>query len=225
MTFVGRPLLALCAWAAVALMTTGCSDALTVHPVALPTDPAPDVPSIAGTWLYAEPDGSGSSTRIVIDGEDAAGERCRDLEVTFHDGSTEIKVADEVCLVEFNGHLVAELRDPGTSQFYRQYLVRGGDERFEVCAMAPVWLAFEQLAKDSPVGYSLESLQYTVRERGDSRLMMLISKSPELRDFLTSALPELAAFCDTAKTDEMRWYAYVRSEEQEDEGEGDAPGE
>jgi hypothetical protein len=219
MTFVGRPYPAVCALLGAAALLAGCSDALTVHPVASATDPTPDVPAIAGTWRYADPDGSVDRTRIVITGEDQAGARCRQLEVTFHDGDAHNTLGDQICFVDFNGHLVAELRSPESSQFYRQYLVRSSEDSFELCAPVPVWLAFEQLAKDYPVGYSLDSLQHTVRKQGDSELMVLISSSKELRDFLTVALPELAAFCDTEKTGEMRWLRFVRSEDEGADGE------
>lgn len=224
MRFIGRPCLAACSLLA-AVTLSGCSDALTVHPVALATDPVPDVPAIVGTWHYADPDGSIDRTRIVIAGEEQVGARCRQLDVTFRDGDGQNKLGDEICFVEFNGHLVAELRSPESSELYRQYLVRSGEDSFEICAGAPVWLAFEELAKDYPVGYSLDSLQYTVRERGETKLMVLISKSKDLRDFLTVALPELAAFCDTAKTDEMRWVKFVRAEEPDDEGDEGQPSE
>jgi hypothetical protein len=225
MTFVGRPFPEACALVVAAALLTGCSDALTVHPVALATDPAPDVPAIAGTWLYADPDGTSSRDRIVIAGADQAGARCRQLDVTFHEGDGSNPLGNQICFVEFNGHLIAELRGAEPPELYRQFLVRGDADEFEVCAMAPVWLAFEQLAKDYPVGYSLSNLQYTTREQGDSRLMVLISSSRELRDFLTVALPELASFCDTAKADETRWYRFVRSDEAEKDSGADPAGE
>jgi hypothetical protein len=213
MSSTGRPVPASLGLLAVAIALAGCSEALTVHPVALPVDPAPDVPALAGTWIWGGSDGASDGTRVEIVGSDQPGQRCRRLTVTFLEGDTRHELGDELCLVEFNGHLVAELRDDEWPSLYRQYLVRSHDDRFELCGAGTVWLALAELPKEYPVGYSLESLQYTVRQQGDSQLMMLVSDSKSLREFLTLALPELAAFCDTAKTDELRWVGFVRAEE------------
>lgn len=221
----GRPVAAVPGILAAVFALAGCSEALTVHPVALPADPAPDVPAVAGTWRLGDADGTSDRTRVEIVGTDQPGQRCRQVEVTFREGETSHALGDEVCFVEFNGHLIAELHDEEWPSLYRQYLVRSHDDRFEVCSVGTVWLALAALPEEYPVGYSLETLQYTIRQQGESSLMMLISDSKALREFLTLALPELAAFCDTAKTDELRWLEFVRSEEPESGAEDDPSGD
>jgi hypothetical protein len=81
-------------------------------------------------------------------------------------------------------------------RLHRQYLVRIGDDRIETCSLWPVWVLLDELSKDGPTGYALDTLQYTVREKGESGLMVFISKPEEMRDFLEVALPELASACD-----------------------------
>jgi hypothetical protein len=225
MSSAGRSIRCSLATLAAALALAGCSEALTVHPVALPTDPVPDVPAVAGTWLLSDLDGTSDRTRIEIAGIDQPGQRCRMVKVTFHEGGTRHELGDEICFVEFNGHLIAELHDDDWPSLYRQFLVRSHDDRFEVCSMGTVWLALAALPDEYPVGYSLDTLQYTVRQQGESNLMMLVSDSKALREFLTLALPELAAFCDTAKTDELRWIEFVHSEVTDEGGDGEPSGD
>ncbi len=205
--FTGRAI----ALAAVASLA-GCADALTVHPVVMLEDPVPDVPSLTGQWRVA--DGVHEDT-LTIDGLPQDTSQCREGRGDFRSGSDEFS-STRVCFVEFDGQLIAEV-DVGTptTGFFRQFLVRVEENRLEVCGMAPVWALFQALAKENPVGYSLETLQYTTREEEFYLLMVLISKPDEMREFLRTALPELASACDNKTSPGFEWVTFERVTEEE----------
>lgn len=193
----------------------GCGDALTVHRVASALDAAPDVPSIAGHWIVRNDDGE--PTVLQIDGADVRGARCREARVTYLEDGDTMELGDEVCFVEFNGHLVAELRSASDPKFFRQYLVRITDEKIEVCGAHPIWLMLKALTEDRPTGYSLDSLAFTSRDEGDeSELLVLVSDRREMREFLELALPELAAACDSGGEDLFKWFAFEKMSPEEE---------
>jgi hypothetical protein len=110
---------------------------------------------------------------------------------------------------------VAELRTVApTAGFYRQYLVRIDADRIEICTGLPVWVVFAELQKQGPVGFSLDTLQYTVRDQQSGDLMVFISRPEPLREFLEIALPEVVALCDLGE-DDMEWIAFERYEPDE----------
>jgi hypothetical protein len=194
----------------------GCGDALTVHRVASALDPAPDVPSIAGHWLMRS-DGGDPVGVLQIEGADVRGARCRDVQVTYLEDDDTMELGDQVCFVEFNGHLVAELRSTSDPKFFRQYLVRITDEKIEVCGAHPIWLMLKALTEDRPTGYSLDSLAFTSRDEGDeSELLVLVSDRREMREFLELALPELAAACDSGGEDLFKWFAFEKMSPEEE---------
>ena len=207
--------------AAVALLA-GCGDAVTVHSVVLHDDPVPDVPSLVGRWQPAE--SGGGDGFLEIEGNPGDLGRCREGSGRYRSGSDEFG-AKRVCFVELDGYLVAEIETtPPTGfveWFYRQYLVRVEEDRLEVCGGWPVWAMFQALAEQHPVGYSLDALKYTTRESEFYSLMVLISKPEELREFLRSALPELAAACDTHTNSEIAWAAFERVPEEDEESADD----
>jgi hypothetical protein len=194
---------------------SGCGDALTVHRVASALDAAPDVPSIAGRWLMRSDDGEPAV--LQIEGADVRGARCREAQVTYLEDGDTIELGDEVCFVEFNGYLVAELRSASDPQFFRQYLVRITDEKIEVCGAHPIWLMLEWLTEDRPTGYSLDSLAFTSRDEGDeSDLLVFVSDRQEMREFLELALPELSAACDAGGEDFFKWFAFEKMSPEEE---------
>jgi hypothetical protein len=200
--------------AAVALLA-GCGDAITVHSVVLRDDPVPDVPSLVGRW---KPAGSGGGNGfLAIEGNPEDLGRCREGTGRLSSGSDEFS-AKRVCFVEFDGYLVAEIETaPPMEGFYRQYLVRVEEDRLEVCGEWPVWVLLQALAEERPVGYALEALQHTTRLEQYYSLMVLISEPEELREFLRTALPELAAACDTHTSSEIAWAAFERVTEEDEE--------
>lgn len=200
--------------AAVALLA-GCADAITVHSVVLHDDPVPEVPSLVGRWQPARSGGGGGFLEIEGNPEDLG--RCREGTGRYVSGSDEFS-ATRVCVVELDGYLVAEIETaPPTEGFYRQYLVRIDKDRLEVCGEWPVWVMFRALAEEQPVGYSLDALRYTIREEHWYSLMVLISRPEEQREFLRTALPELAAACDTHASSEIAWAAFERVTEEDEE--------
>lgn len=208
--------------AAVALLA-GCADAITVHSVVLRDDPVPDVPSLVGRW---RPAASGGGTAfIAIEGNPDDLGQCREGTGRLSSGSNEAS-ATRICFVELDGYLIAEIESaPPIEGFYRQYLVRVEENRLEVCGEWPVWVLFLALAEEHPVGYSLDALQYTTRESEFYSLMVLISKPEELREFLRTALPELASACDTHTSSEIAWAALERVMEEEEESAEEDAGE
>lgn len=208
--------------AAVALLA-GCGDAITVHSVVLHDDPAPEVPSLVGRWQPARSGGGDGFLEIEGNPEDLG--RCREGTGRYSSGSEEFS-AKQVCFVDLDGYLIAEIETaPPTEGFYRQYLVRIEEDRLEVCGEWPVWVMFQGLANEHPVGYSLDALKYTTRESEFYELMVLISKPEELREFLRSALPELAAACDTHTSSEIAWAAFERVTEEDEESADDEAAE
>lgn len=204
------------ALAALALLA-GCADALTVHSIVPDDDPVPDVPVIAGTWKRALPDGQAT---ITFDGVADDVGQCREGKGRYQSAENDF-AATQVCFVEINGYLLAEVASETQSPgFQRQFLVRfDGDDRFEVCGELTLWLLLRNLAEEHAVGYSLDSLQHTTREDGYFVLMVFIAQRKEMREFLASALPELAAACDGGTTTLTAWVPYDRVPE--DDGPSD----
>jgi hypothetical protein len=114
-----------------------------------------------------------------------------------------------------NGQLLAEFHTTKPADFYRQYLVRIQSDQIEVCGGLPVWILLKELKDDRPVGYSLDSLQYTVREQEKGDLMVIISPPDEMRSFLAIALPELGSACDLAGHD-FKWAPFERLADEDD---------
>jgi hypothetical protein len=199
----------------------GCTDAVTVHPLVTAETRDPDVPSITGTWIAGADAGSGKDIEdlptLEIEGNEADLRQCRKGRIVFHEGSDTSDVGQDVCFVDINGHLIAEVQTPAPYVFYRQFLVRVDRDAIAVCGALPVWVLLQDIQDSSVTGYSLESLPFTVRKRNDDDLMVFISKSRELRDFLELALPELASVCDRAEAagkrdfDDFTWVVFERA--------------
>jgi hypothetical protein len=191
----------------------GCTDAVTVWPIAqgVPLDGV-EVPPLAGHWRVAG-EGEGAPTLEVghVPGERS---QCRGGRVTYTEGGDVSELGDQTCFVDLGGSLVAELRSVAPmAGFYRQYLVRVDSDRIEVCVGLPVWVILAELQK-GPVGFSLDTLQYTVRDQETGDLMVFISRPEPLREFLEIALPEAVARCDRAD-DDFKWIAFERYEPEE----------
>jgi hypothetical protein len=199
----------------------GCADALTVYPVVTAERKAPEVPSITGEWIARGDDGlpeeGANAARLIIEGNEADLRQCRKGHVVFREGSDTTDVGDDVCFVDINGHLVAELQTPQPYVFYRQFLVRVDTDTIAVCGVLPVWVWLAELQDSAVTGYALDSLAFTVRKRRDDDLMVFISNSRELREFLELALPELAHACDRAEAagkhdaDDLTWVVFDRA--------------
>ena len=206
-------------WIATVLLVTGlagCTDSLTVWPVAgtLRSDTAVDVPSLDGHWRMAGEGKDGPT----LDVEQVPGERgvCRAGRVTYREDGNVTEVGDQTCFVDIAGYMLAEVRSvEPKAGFYRQYLVRLQSERIEVCTGFPVWVLLLELQKDGPVGFALDTLDYTLREQESGDLMVIISKPQPMRDFLATALPEAAAACDL-NDQGIAWVAFERAEEEAD---------
>jgi hypothetical protein len=185
----------------------GCADAVTVHSIVLEDDPVPDVPVITGTWKRGLPDGQAT---ITFDGAADDVGQCRDGTGHFATGDTKVE-GSRVCFVEIDGYLIAEVA-AGEAQLglNRQFLVRFERDRFEVCGEMTIWPLLKFLAEEHPVGYSLASLKHTTREEQYFLLMVFIAEPKEMREFLASALPELASACDSGATSETAWVPYER---------------
>lgn len=187
---------------------SGCSDAVTIHPMSSYLDPSADVPPVAGRWIAN--DDRGGVAVLQVDGAPEDRARCREVTVRYLEGSDDTLVGNQVCFFELNGHLVAELEIGEPYEVYRQFLVKVSEERIEACSLWPIWVMLDQLSEDRPTGYSLDALEYTERERGDSTLMVFIAKPKEMRAFLEVALPELASACDTGG-EGFEWNAFERA--------------
>jgi hypothetical protein len=205
-------ILAVAVWWSI-LGLAGCTDAITVWPVAKGVSgDGVDVPPLAGHWRIAGK-GEGAPTLEVghVPGEHG---QCRGGKVIYTEDGEATDLGDETCFVNLAGNLVAELRSVAPlAGFYRQYLVRLDADRIEVCTGLPVWVIFAELQK-GPVGFSLDTLQYTVRDQETGDLMVFISRPEPLREFLEIALPEAAARCDRAD-DDLKWIAFERYEPDE----------
>ncbi|HET7204811.1 MAG TPA: hypothetical protein VFI92_15735 [Steroidobacteraceae bacterium] len=194
----------------------GCSDAITVHPMARYLDASPEVPPLAGKWIVRN--GDGDAALLEVDGRETDQGRCRVATIHYREGDEDTVLGNAVCFFELNGHLLAELTIGEPYEVYRQYLVKVSTERIEACGMSPVWVMLLALAEDRPVGYSLEALQYTERGQNEGKLLVFISQPKEMRQFLELALPELASACDSGG-EEFDWFAFERMspEEQREE--------
>jgi hypothetical protein len=155
---------------------------------------------------------------LEVEGAESDQGRCRQATVHYKEGADDTVVGNEVCFFELNGHLIAELTIGEPYEVYRQFLVKASDERIETCGFWPVWVMLAELADDRPVGYSLDALQYTERQSGDSGLLVFISESREMREFLELALPELAAACDSGG-EAFEWIAFERMSPEEQRAE------
>jgi hypothetical protein len=214
------------AWFAIVLLVAGlagCTDAITVWPVAGGAYDAsvPHVPPVAGHWRVAGDDTDGPTLEVGhVPGDQAS---CRGGMVVYTESGNVTNVGDQTCFVDIDGSLVAEVRtvEP-MARFYRQYLVRIEPDRIEVCTGLPVWVVLDELRKDSPVSYALDTLDYTVREQESGDLMVFISKPQPMREFLATALPEAAAACDRGAND-FEWIAFERYEPDVEPGTEPAP--
>lgn len=202
-------------WVATVLLAAGlagCTDALTVWPVAAGArgDAAVDVPPLAGRWRAIDAGEDGPT----LDVEQVPGERgtCRGGMVTYTEDGNATRIGDQTCFIDLAGYLVAEVRSvEPIASFYRQYLVKLQADRIEVCTGLPVWVLLAELQKEGGAGFTLESLDYTLRERESGDLMVFISRPQAMREFLAVALPEAAAACDRNE-EGFVWIAFERVE-------------
>ena len=198
-------------WLAIVLAVAGlagCTDAITVWPVAggAHGTSVPNVPPVAGHWRVAGDDADGPTLDVGhVPGD---GAQCRGGMVVYTESGNVTNLGDQTCFVDIEGSLLAEVRtvEP-MARFYRQYLVRIEPERIELCTGLPVWVVLDELKKKSPVGYALDTLDYTVREQESGDLMVFISKPGPMREFLATALPEMAAACDRG-AEGFEWVAF-----------------
>lgn len=210
-------------WAATILLATGlagCTDAITVWPVAAGVEgsAAVDVPPLAGHWRALEA-GEGGPTLDVghVPGEHGT---CRGGMVSFTDSGEVTEIGDQTCFIDLAGNLLAEVRSVAPmAGFYRQYLVRIETDRIEVCTGLPVWVVLAKLQKEGPVGFDLDTLDHTVREQQAGDLMVFIAQPEPMREFLATALPEAAALCDRGD-DDITWIAFERYEPDEERADG-----
>jgi hypothetical protein len=169
---------------------TGCTDAITVWPIAqgVPLDGV-EVPPLAGHWRVA---GGGEAAPTLEVGH-VPGERsqCRGGRVTYTENGNVSEIGDQTCFINM-----------------------GDSDRIEVCVGLPVWVILAELQKGGLAGFSLDTLQYTVRDQETGDLMVFISRPEPLREFLEIALPEAVARCDRAD-DDFEWIAFERYEPEE----------
>jgi hypothetical protein len=170
---------------------------LTVHPIVTYAAKAPDVPVLNGTWIARGDESDGMVITLDISVNETGLGQCRPGRVTLTLDAESVYEGDDLCFFEFNGHLVAETKTPPPLVFYRQFLVRAEQDRLAVCGMLPVWVLLRELQEQGTTGYSLETLQYTVREDKLDDLTVVISEPSDMRAFLELALPELAGACDS----------------------------
>jgi hypothetical protein len=200
----------------------GCADAVTVHPTYRYSldeqEHELQVPNVAGRWVARELDAAGAvddandddAVAITIAGDPALrGVVCPSASVQIEDSSGTTDVGTLNCFVELGGYLLAELQSPEPLVLYRQYLVRPGDESFEICGPAPAVLQLYMLEQEQPSGIAMDTLQYTIRSQEFYTLMVVISERDELRNFLAAYLPSLAAACDTAEAGHYEEDLYV----------------
>jgi len=206
-------------WAMAILLAgglAGCTDAITVWPVAAGAHGAADVdvPPLAGHWRVADPAGNGPTLEV----QHVPGERgtCRGGMVTYTEAGNVTHMGDQTCFIDIAGSLVAEVRSvEPMAGFFRQYLVRIDADRIEVCTGLPVWVVLAHLQKQGPVGFWLDALEYTVREQESGDLMVFISRPEPMREFLGTALPEMVARCDRGE-DDIEWIGFERFEPEEE---------
>ena len=210
----------------------GCTDALTVHPVVTYTAKAPVVPVLTGTWIARpdEPDDMVATLEII--GNETGLGQCRPGRVTLTLDDESVYEGEELCFFDFNGHLVAETKTPPPLVFYRQFLVRAEQDRIAVCGMFPVWVLLRELQEEGTTGYSLETLQYTVRKGNLDDLTVVISEPSDLRAFLELALPELASACDSGESagkpfreNAYTWVRFERAPPEDAEGDAEEQGD
>lgn len=137
---------------------------------------------------------------------------CRGGMVTYTETGNVTELGDQTCFIDLDGNLVAEMRSVAPmAGFFRQYLVRIEADRIEVCTGLTVWAVLAEMAKDQPVGYSLDTIEHTVREQESGDLMVIIARPGPMREFLATALPELVAACDQSHNN-LDWVAFERYE-------------
>lgn len=202
-------------WAATLLAAAGlggCTDAITVWPVAAGAQGTAkvDVPAVSGHWRMTGEGPDGPTLEVGhVPGEHGT---CRGGMVTYTETGNVTELGDQTCFVDLDGNLVAEMRSVAPmAGFFRQYLVRIEADRIEVCTGFTVWAVLAEMAKDQPVGYSLDAIEHTVREQESGDLMVIIAKPGPMREFLATALPEMAAACDQGRND-IGWAAFERYE-------------
>jgi hypothetical protein len=208
--------------AAITIGLAGCADAITVHSIAKGSQETPDVPAVDGRWRLATDENDASI--LVVDHRPGDKGQCRAGKVTYIEDSETNEAGDEVCFIELNGQLLAEFHTTKPADFYRQYLVRIQSDRIEVCGGLPVWVLLQELQDDGPTGYSLDTLQYTVRGQEKGDLMVIISKPDEMRAFLEMALPELGSACDLGDR-KFVWAQFERTPDEEKPATGGAASE
>jgi len=190
----------------------GCTDAITVWPVAAGVQGTTkiDVPAVAGHWRVTGEGPDGPTLDVGhVPGEHGT---CRGGTVTYTETGNVTELGDQTCFIDLDGNLVAEIRSvTPLAGFYRQYLVRIDTDRIEVCTGLTVWAVLRAMAEDQPVGYSLDTIEHTVRDQEAGDLMVIIERPEPMRRFLASALPELAAACDQNRND-LGWKAFERYE-------------
>jgi hypothetical protein len=200
-------------WAATLLAAAGlggCTDAITVWPVAAGAQgtASVDVPAVAGHWRMTGEGPDGPTLEIGhVPGEHST---CRGGMVTYKESGNVTELGDQTCFIDLDGNLVAEIRSVAPmADFFRQYLVRIEPDRIEVCTGLTVWAVLAAMAEDQPVGYSFDTIEHTVREQESGDLMVIIARPEPMREFLATALPEMAAACDQNHND-LGWAAFER---------------
>jgi hypothetical protein len=152
----------------------------------------------------------------ILDVQQVPGDRgiCRAGMVTYTESGNVTQVGDQTCFIDVAGYTVAEVRSvEPKAGFYRQYLVRLQADRIEVCTGLPVWVLLLELERGGRAGFSLDALDYTLRDQESGDLLVFISKPVPLLEFLATALPEAAAACDLNDQD-IEWIAFERAEEE-----------
>lgn len=200
-------------WAATLLAAAGlggCTDAITVWPVAAGVQGTAkvDVPAVAGHWRMTGEGPDGPTLEVGhVPNERGT---CRGGMVTYTETGNVTELGDQTCFIDLDGNLVAELRSVAPmAGFFRQYLVRIEADRIEVCTGLTLWAVLAAMAEDQPVGYALDTIEHTVREQESGDLMVIIARPGPMREFLATALPEMAAACDQKQND-VGWAAFER---------------
>lgn len=232
------PGLALC----VGLGLAGCEDGFTVYSIIEnPDTDAAERVELYGTWVYQDP-GADGYMAIRISPSSLRNRLCDIAEVVVSEEPASLDtppmIEGQLCMTEVAGLTVAELVTPGQPWLYRHYLVRLEPTRISVCGLS-LWATFEGTPDAEGAPFSLDGLDYTVRRRGETHDVFVISPEDELRAYLEKNLPRLADLCSKDKAGDEEapsWWVFERvtpmpadgpdeADEADEADEPDAPGE
>jgi hypothetical protein len=214
-----------------ALAMAACGGGYTVHPVVDESNALTAVEGLEGIWIAGDGD---DYWAMQIAAVPVASRTCQEAAMRVWEESSSLDeppmLEGRFCLTEIAGRTVAELGTASEPLLYQHFLVRIERSRIAVCGGVSVWATFKDSADgDTPV-YSMEGLEYTVRRRGETEDVFIISDPDDLRAYLARNLPRLADQCDANNQDDSgpAWVVFERvtpSPEKEAPTESGPPGQ